>query len=170
MRSGPRRMGWRLGSPRVRGGRGRGCPVFGHPALHLFRGPREAGGAQLTPESQRVLAALRKPSLQMGEIRIQDAGPERPRFGHGEALGSSVLAHGPDREGHRPANRSPPPTRGGPPPALLIEGHPPLPPPNPGRCLGSGARKGFGPAPCLYIGGGSGAWGETPRPRLGPRR
>jgi len=45
LRSRPRRVGRRLGSPLVRGARGRGCPVLGHPALHLFRGPRKAGGA-----------------------------------------------------------------------------------------------------------------------------
>src|SRR3954468_16535549 len=105
MRGGHWRVGWGLGSPLVRGARGRGCPVFGHPALHLYRCPREAGGAQLTPESQRVLAALRELSLQMGEIRIQDAAPKWPPFGHSETLGSSVLAHGPDREVHRPADR-----------------------------------------------------------------
>src|SRR3954462_12165040 len=112
-------MGWGLGSPLVRGAWGRGCPVLSHPALHLFCCPRKAGGAQLTPESQRVLAALGEPSLQVGEIRIQDAAPERPRFGHGEALGSSVLAHGSDREVHRPANRFQCLTGGVPPPNLL---------------------------------------------------
>src|SRR4051794_31355497 len=99
------RVGWRLGSPPVRGARGRGCPVLGHPALHLFCCPRKAGGVQLTPESQRVLAALGEPRLQVGEIRIQDAAPKRPPLGHGEALGRSVFAHGPDREVHRPADR-----------------------------------------------------------------
>src|SRR3954465_15274228 len=63
MRSRHWRMGGRLGSPPVRGARGRGCPVLGHPALHLFCCPRKAGGVQLTPESQRIFAALRQPTL-----------------------------------------------------------------------------------------------------------
>src|SRR5215212_1704725 len=129
MRSGHWRVGWRLGSPLVRGAWGRGCPVFGHPALHLFRGPWEAGGAQLTPEGQRVLAALRKPSLQVGEIRIQDAAPERPSLGHGETLGSSVLAHGSDREVHRPADRLQHFTGGVPPPATCVAPDAPSPMP-----------------------------------------
>src|SRR3954467_3165533 len=55
MRGGHWRVGWVLGSPLGRGARGRGCPVLGHPALHLFCCPRKAGGAQLTPESHHVV-------------------------------------------------------------------------------------------------------------------
>jgi hypothetical protein len=72
--------------------------VLGKPALYLLGRSREAGRPHLAPQSQRVLAALRKPSLQVGEIRIQDAAPEWPPFGHRETLGSGILSHGPDRE------------------------------------------------------------------------
>jgi hypothetical protein len=73
--------------------------------MHLLGRSREAGGAQLTPQSQRVLTAFREPCLQVGKVRIQDAGSERPSLGHREALGMGILAHRPDRQAHRPADR-----------------------------------------------------------------
>src|SRR5205085_11203217 len=59
-------------------------------------------------------------------IWIQDAAPERPPFGHREALGRSVFAHRPDREVHRPANRLQRFTGGVSPPDFLVERHPSL--------------------------------------------
>ena len=81
--------------------------------------------------------------------------------------GRGVLAHGPDREVHRPADRFQCFTGGVPPPDLLIERHPSLPAADPGRPLGSGARKGFGPPRRLRVGGHAGTGGSAaaaPRP------
>src|SRR4051794_31530780 len=51
---------------------------------------------------------------------------------------------------------------------FLVQRDPPLPPPNPGRPLGSGARKGSGPPRRLRVDGRAGTGRQAPQPRMGP--
>jgi hypothetical protein len=59
-------------------------------------------------------------------------------------------------------------TGGVPPPDFLVQRDPPLSAADPGRPLGAGARKGFGPPGRLRVDGRAGTERQAPQPRLRP--
>ena len=139
--------------------------------------PPSAAPVSLSRGSRRRTAHAREPARSRSPPRAA------PAHGRGKdpgccagaavlrARGSSwqsVLAHGPDREVHRPADRFQRFTGGVPPPDFLVQRDPPLPAADPGRPLGSGARKGFGPPPRLRVGGRAGTGRQAPQPRMRP--